>query len=684
MGEDTTGGKQPDLLAGLMPAARIARIVIDSPLPHLDAPFDYLIPDKLARVEVGFRVRVPFAGRLVSGVVMEIVGESDFAGKLLSVSTAAYAPSYTPASLRLAETLARRACGSTWDVLRLMAPPRVAAVEKREPDTEVDLARLRAAARELGRATVDDTSGDADTRDADTRDADTRDAVTRDDAPARPRRIVRQCLPDPEAPGGVPARELAGDAVAAAAAGRGSAIVVLPDARAVAAVVGALRAAGLERWTRQGGGDFTVLDADDGPTVRYGQYLAALRGEVALVIGTRPVAMQPVPALAHLTVWDDAHTAYEDPHAPYLHARTVANVRAESLGCDLLVAGYVPSIEAIALTEHGWATLESPDTEALRSGTPTIDLWDDSRRAQEGPAGRHWMPPGVWRRVVAALESGPVAVVVPRAGYVQATACARCDTWAECRDCGGSLSLPAPGGDPVCTACGRTQADWHCPECNGPRLAQRRQGVARVAEQLRAMAGGVAVTVSSAAEGIVADGAVGDGIVVAVPGAIPAVAVGYAHVVVVDAAVMATGLGGEVTALRHWLVAAAHARARTEGGGVSIIGELPPLTVRALRSWRAAEAVREAYDERVELGLPPVTRHLRIEGPEQAVRDAVRACDAETLGAVVAPDPHGTSLLLTRGAAQACVDALRDVLRAQSKAGGDALRVRVDGPLRLL
>ncbi|WP_084126558.1 hypothetical protein [Demequina sp. NBRC 110054] len=661
MGEDTTAedAGATHLLAGMMPERRIARVVIDSPLPHLDAPFDYLIPDKLDRVEQGYRVRVPFAGRLVNAVVMAVIDRSDFEGRLLEVRSAAYAPSYTPSSLRLAEALAQRSCGSTWDVLRLMAPPRVAAVEKRAPDTEVDLGRLRAAADALGAA--DRLHHDA----------------------REPRRVVRQSLPDPESPGSTAARELAADAVRAAATGRGSALIVVPDARAVAAVASVLRDAGLERWTSRGGGDFAVLDADDGPNVRYGQYLAALRGEVGLVVGTRPSVMQPVPRLAHLALWDDGHTAYEDPHAPYLHARTIANMRAESEGCDLVVAGYVPSIEAVALTAHHWATLEQPDTEALRTRTATIDLWDDERRAHDGPAGRHWMPPGVWRRVTEALAAGPVAVVVPRAGYVQATACARCDAWAECRECGGSLSLPAQGADPVCTSCGRTQVDWHCPECHGNRLAQRRQGVARVAEQLGAMASGVQVMVSSASSGVVPDGAVPGGLVVAVPGAIPAVPGGYAHVVVVDAAAPASGLGGEVVALRHWLVAAAHARSRAAGGGVSIVGELPALTARALRTWRAADAVREAYDERAELSLPPVTRHVRLEGPEAAVARAVRASGAESLGAIVAPDDRGASLLLSRGAAQACVDALRSLLREQSKAGGDDLRVRVDGPLRL-
>ncbi|WNM25796.1 primosomal protein N' [Demequina capsici] len=658
------------------PANRVARVVIDSPLPHLDRPFDYLLPERLARVESGYRVRVPFAGRLVSGVVMDVVRQSEFSGSLREVRSAAHAASYTPESLALAHALARRACGSTWDVLRLMAPPRVAAVEKRPPEGEVDLRRLVDAARALGDARGTHATGASSGAVAQAR-------TTLAAGQRRPMRTVRQMLPDGDSPSATPARSLAKEAAEAAGEGRGSVIVVVPDARAAAAVARAWRAAGLERWTPRGGGDFVALDADDGPNVRYGQYLAALRGEVRLVVGTRPAALQPVPRLGLLLLWDDGHSAYEDPHAPYLHARTVASVRAEREDCDLIMAAYAPSIEAVALAQHGWCTLERPSAAQIRAATPVIDLWDDSRRAAEGPAGRHWMPPGVWRRVRAALEHGPVAVVVPRAGYVAATACARCDTWAQCRECGGSLSLPGRQGDPSCVACGTVQVDWHCPDCHSRRLAHRRQGVQRVAEQLEAMAPGTAVAVSSGATGVLDDGAAVSGVVVATPGAIPAIEGGYAHVVVLDAAAPAGGLGGEIVALRHWLVAAAHARSRAAHGGVSVVGELPALTARALSSWQAADAAQEAYEERLALGLPPATRHIRIDGEPQPVHAALVRVGADRGGAVVAPDHQGASLLLTRASAQACVDALREVCSEQSKAGAALIRVRVDGPLRL-
>src|SRR5690606_6171965 len=177
-----------------------------------------------------------------------------------------------------ARSVARRYAGSLWDVLRLMAPPRVASLEKRfwgEVDPE--------SASRLARA-----------------------LECLPNAPAASSRAVWAALPDAER-GPLPASALLAHALQAiAAADDASAIVVVPDARGLAALTRAAADAGLVKWSSKAGGDFVVLDHDAGPTARYGSYLAAMHGEARLVIGTRPCVLQPVPRLASITVWDDA------------------------------------------------------------------------------------------------------------------------------------------------------------------------------------------------------------------------------------------------------------------------------------------------------------------------------------------------------------------------------------------
>src|SRR3982751_3678661 len=67
------------------PAERlpVARVCVDGPLPHLARPFDYLVAaddDETARP--GVRVKVRFAGQLVSGFLLERAESSPHGGKL--------------------------------------------------------------------------------------------------------------------------------------------------------------------------------------------------------------------------------------------------------------------------------------------------------------------------------------------------------------------------------------------------------------------------------------------------------------------------------------------------------------------------------------------------------------------------------------------------------------------------
>src|SRR5262249_56445785 len=55
----------------------VARVAVDVSLPHLDRPFDYLVPEPLSAAAVpGCRVRVRFAGRLTGGYLLQRTGAS--------------------------------------------------------------------------------------------------------------------------------------------------------------------------------------------------------------------------------------------------------------------------------------------------------------------------------------------------------------------------------------------------------------------------------------------------------------------------------------------------------------------------------------------------------------------------------------------------------------------------------
>ena len=129
-----------------MTRRRIARVLLDSPLPQLDRLFDYAVPLPLMDDAVqGVRVRVPLrsAGRMADGYIVEIA-EADEGERPLSDLEAVVSPVRVlpPSLARLARRVADRAAGSAIDILRLVIPKRQVRVEKawlaRETDATAD------------------------------------------------------------------------------------------------------------------------------------------------------------------------------------------------------------------------------------------------------------------------------------------------------------------------------------------------------------------------------------------------------------------------------------------------------------------------------------------------------------------------------------------------------------------
>ncbi|WP_084956721.1 primosomal protein N' [Thermoactinospora rubra] len=113
------------------PSRPVARVAVDTPLPHLDRPFDYLVPESLHEAaQPGVRVRVRFAGKLVDGFLLDRADDTGHEGRLVPLERViSPEPVLTPEIAGLARAVADRYAGTLADVLRLAIPPRHARVE---------------------------------------------------------------------------------------------------------------------------------------------------------------------------------------------------------------------------------------------------------------------------------------------------------------------------------------------------------------------------------------------------------------------------------------------------------------------------------------------------------------------------------------------------------------------------
>jgi primosomal protein N' (replication factor Y) len=654
-----------------MTARRVARVLIDSPLPQLDRLFDYAIPDELDAVALpGVRVRVPLrtAGRVVDGYLVER-GEPDASDRPLSELDAVVSPVpvLTPRLYALARRCADRAAGSAGDILRLAIPKRMVRAEKAwlargEPpppfvDPEVGVWATGVLAAFPGLA--------------DALDAAERVAV---DAPPHP-----VTLADGTG-GGSWALLLVAAAVRTLAAGR-SAILVVPDHRDRAQLEAVLA----ERVAPEA---VVRDDAKQSSPVRYAAFLRTLAPVPCIVIGNRSAVYAPVHDLGLVAMWDDGDPLLAEPLSPGVHARDAALLRQELDGGALLFAGHTRTTDVERLVAVGWVR----DLPAVRRTSPRVVL----SATREGESRGSRVPSAAFAAAREALTHGPVLVQVARPGYAPVLVCADCRHPARCAHCGGPLHAARQGAAPTCSWCGRTAHAWTCPNCSSSRFRMASSGSERTADELGRAFPGVRV--------ILADGEhpvlhVDDrpALVVATRGAEPLAAGGYHAVILLDGdrMLLADDLRIGESCLRWWSNAAALA---APGAPVHLVG-VTGAVARALATWTQPAYARAELADRAPLRMPPTVRVAAVDGDRPAVdaaiealRAAVPELDAE---AVLGPLPRGESVralvrfeyaLGARVAESLRASVVAHAIKARRPAKGrppgtrNTLKVRVDLP----
>jgi len=644
-----------------VPADRlpVARVAVDVSLPHLDRPFDYLVPERLAHDAVpGCRVRVRFAGRLTGGYLLQRAEASQHEGELAFLErVVSPEPVLTPEIFGLSRAVADRYGGTLADVLRLAIPPRHAAVESASPGQGTASAGRGTASAGRGTASAGrGTGAPADTA-AGTSPADRSprpalpepgpwarypagpsflNALAEERAP----RAAWSALPGPHWPD-----EIARAAAATAAAGRG-ALIVVPDARDLGLLDAALASV-------LGPGQHVCLAAGLGPAERYRRWLAVARGQVLVAAGTRSAMFAPVARLGLVVIWDDGDDLHAEPRAPYPHVREVLALRAHRARAAALLGGFARTAEVTQLVASGWAIALTADRPAVRRCAPRITAaGHDAELARDEAARSARMPGLALRTAREALGRGPVLFQVPRRGYVVAVACERCGERARCSHCGGPVSLPGAQSAAQCGWCGRP-AGPQCLRCGQAGLRALVVGAGRTAEEL-GRAFPAAKVLTSGRGGVISEVGPAPAVIVATPGAEPRADGGYAAAVLLDgwALLGRASLRAAEEALRRWLNAAALVRPAAEDGSVVVVADAALPVVQALVRWDPVTHAERELAERNELRFPPAVRLAALTGSPDAVQEVVRAAHlpagADVLGPVPVADlgrhgDHGNS-----------------------------------------
>mgnify|MGYP000040531725 FL=1 len=589
-------------------------VLLDTPLPQLDHVFEYRIPEALqGQILVGSKVSVPLRGgaRFSDAYVAEVSDKQEYPGELQYVEKViASVPLLKPETLLLARKVADRQAGSAMDVIRLAMPARYVRAEKAflasEKETRPFAGVVPHRPEEFSDLVMSSGS---------------RTAVK---VPPRlnlnsqntSSNWVQLFI------------SLAGELLSQGK----STVIVVPDFRDIDNVEQELISSGL-------GDHFVRVDAKLTGQERYLNYLRSLSEEPLIILGNRSATLAPAHNLGLLMLWDDGDHNFEEPLAPYAHARDIALVRQSLSGCALVFAAHTRSLETQRLVEIGFLS-EAPVREVIQ---PVVVLTD--AHLEEGTSPSR-IPSAAWLGAKKALEQGPVLVQVASPGFSPALVCSECKERASCLSCFGPLQLVHKNSLPSCRWCGNMNTSWSCKECGGKQLRPIAAGTERTSDEIGRAFPGVKVVVADGNH-IMTSVPATPAVIVATPGAEPVAEGGYAAILLLDGERLRGREAFRVDedVLRNWSNTIALAR---PDATVYINGAGAALGQTLLESAQVRWAAHELAD-RIALHLPPAVRVVSISGPTETVRATCDELPAlaghRVLGPVGQADGSGRALV---------------------------------------
>ncbi len=208
---------------------------------------------------------------------------------------------------------------------------------------------------------------------------------------------------------------------------------------------------------------------------------ALRRGELPVLVGTRSAVFTPMPRLGLILVDEEHDLSFKQQEGFRYSARDLAIVRAQHLGCPVVLGSATPSLESLRNAREGrYRQLDLP-LRATNATLPALDLIDI--RSVPLDAG---LSPLLIREVRATLaQRGQAMLFLNRRGYAPMLTCHACGWLTECPRCDARMTLHRKQQLLWCHHCGhQRRVPERCPGCGSPDLRTVGQGTERIEDRL--------------------------------------------------------------------------------------------------------------------------------------------------------------------------------------------------------
>ncbi len=223
---------------------------------------------------------------------------------------------------------------------------------------------------------------------------------------------------------------------------------------------------------------------------RHDEWHKIRQGRARIAIGARSAVFAPVERLGLIIVDEEHENSYKQEEAPRYHARDVAVVRAQMEEAVVVLGSATPSLESFYNAKKGKYRLLELPARADNKKMPivrVVDMRQVARHERKSPI----FSPVLKEAILQRLERKEQTILfLNRRGYATSLQCELCGYVAQCPDCSVSLTYHRQEQKLKCHICGHEQAaPLVCPQakCRNPAIRYSGLGTERVESTLVAL-----------------------------------------------------------------------------------------------------------------------------------------------------------------------------------------------------
>ena len=262
----------------------------------------------------------------------------------------------------------------------------------------------------------------------------------------------------------------------ALAAGR-QALLLVPEINLTPQLEGRVRARFPEA-------DVVSLHSELAEAARERNWRAAFTGEASIILGTRLSIFTPLPRLGLIVIDEEHDPSFKQQDGMRYSARDVGVFRAHQLGIPILLGSATPSLESWANAQGGRYGLLTLNQRANPEATlPAVHILDTRKMV---------LKEGVSEPLIAAIKErlarGEQSLVfLNRRGYAPVLACPACGWISRCTRCAANMVLHLADRRLRCHHCGcEHRVPKACPTCGNQDIHPFGRGTQRLEVWLQA------------------------------------------------------------------------------------------------------------------------------------------------------------------------------------------------------